>query len=194
MVVEVHTAGKPVVPGRALLASIALLLSACALAAGMTWLRSGDPLGHRIKPPGWEISFRPPRRFQPVDATEWRVAGICRFVGLSRQGAMVALDLWRIDDAGDEEASTVATRVLRQYALLQHGDLREPAATWSEEAFGPFEGMEAVAPQGAIVVRAAIVDRDLAFAASLSVRDGLVDDHLYRAFDLTCRSIELTGR
>ena len=189
MVVEVHTAGKPAVPGRALLTALTLFLLACSLAIGMTWRRWADPLGDRVRPPTWEISFRPPRRFQPYTPEGWPQDGIRRFVGVTRRGAPAVLAFWRIDDVRNEAASKIAEQVLKAW------DLRGPVAPPSVGFVGPYKGAEMRGPQGTTIVRAAVVHPSRALAVSLDVdTDVPIDDRFYHLFDLTCRSIELTGR
>jgi hypothetical protein len=189
MVVEVHTTGKPAVRGRALLISIALFLLACSLAIGMTWHRWADPLGDRVRPPTWEISFRPPRRFQPYTPEGWPQQDIRRFLAVTQQGTPAELAFWRIDDIRNEAASQIAEQVLKAW------DLRGPVAPPSAEPIGPYDGKETRGPQGTTIVRAAVVNPTLALAVSLDVdTDVPIDDRFYHLFDLTCRSIELTGR
>jgi hypothetical protein len=189
MVVEVYTAGKPAIRGRALLISIALFVLACSLAIGMTWHRWADPLGDPVRPPAWEISFRPPRGFRPDTPEGWPQHGIQRFVGVTRRGAPAVLAFWRIDDVRNEAASKIAEQVLKAW------DLRGAVAPPSAGAVGPYDGKETRGPEGTTIVRAAVVNPSLALAVSLDLgADAPIDEDLYRLFDLTCRSIEPTGR
>ena len=162
-----------------------LFLLACALAAGMTWLRSGEPLGARISPPGWEVSFRPPRRFRPDPLPEQAGLDLRVFRGVTRQAVLAFV---RIEGAHDDEARGGALRVLEMLGL------RVSETSWSPEPFGPFEGAETLGLYGATVARVATVDSGLTYVAFLNTPDGGIEEYSYHLFDLTCRSVELTGR
>jgi hypothetical protein len=94
----------------------------------------------------------------------------------------------RIEQVEEDEARWVAMRVLELEA--QHLS----AVPWSEEVLGPFEAAEVLSPYGAAtIVRAAIISPGLAYAVWLHIPDAGIDQDTYRLFDLTCRSMKLTG-
>jgi hypothetical protein len=176
-----------------LVVSVLLLLFACALAAEMTWLRSHEPLGDRMRPAGWGVSFRPPRGFKAYTPNGLSLPGIQQFLGATAQGAPVLLGVWHIEEPPSDEALPVAIGVLQEYTPLWLGESRMPQTTWASEAIGPLEGAEILSPEGATLVRAAVADESFAVAVTLNLRNGPIDPRLYELFDLTCRSIELAG-
>lgn len=189
MVVQVHTAGRPAVPRRALLTSIVLLSLVGALAAGMSHLRSRQPLGRRITPPGWQISFRSPRRLRSEPFQGPAGLDVRRFVGVTRRGEGAVLALMQIDGVyRDGEAQVVA---LNASELL---GIRARGADWFPASFGSVEGVETLGSHGAAVVRTAIVDSGVVYVAILNTPNRVVDEDAYRLFDLTCRSVKATER
>ena len=55
-------------------------------------------------------------------------------------------------------------------------------------------GVEARLPELATTVRAAAAADGIAYAVTLHILDGQLNDRVYQLFDLTCRSIELADR
>ena len=190
MVVEVYASGKPAIPRRALFASIFLLVAASALAAAMAWHRSGELLARGIEPPGWSISFRPPRRFHSgqFGSTKLGSAFLCH--GRTRAGAPAALAVYHLEGAVVGGAQAVCERVLRAHAGLPLPTAGMTHLTRFDKKLGRLDAAEIRDEQLGVVVRAVVLDSDDAYAVSLSVDGADISEDVYRLFDLTCSSIE----
>ncbi len=186
MLIEVHTTGKPAVQGRAMLAAVALLLGTGALAGHMTWHRATHPLGQRISPPGWGLSFQVPRSFSSPPPQVWIPRGTRHFVGPTGQGTAATLAVMLVDDAPADTDCAIAS-----WAVGADGHTT-PAAACNTERLGSLDGAELLAPQATRIARVAAVSQGRALVVLLDVSPTTIDDPMYRLFDLTCRSIRLT--
>ena len=187
---EVQTAGKPAVPHRALVFGVVLLALTCALAGNMVRSGSRKALGLRVAPPGWAISFQPPRGFQPgretIDAGAMSVRG---FVGATRGGAMVTLTVRHLRIVSQVDSETVARLVAGKFAAGPLVDSKYPRPGQQVARIGMLEAVEILNRQIATVVRAVVLPDSRALALSLSVQGASLDTQIYRLFDLTCRSV-----
>ena len=190
MAVELYNATKPGTPTRALVYSIILLVFAAALAAVMTWNRTGEPLAPRLKPDGWRLSFRPPKRLLPGDPVTTSVGAVLPYSGRMKSGEQVVLDIHRFFTNSIHDPAAAGALFVREYSLGRSRRGTWPALTPTPANLGPIEGIEIHAPQVSTVVRAAVRDGGIGYAVVLAVSSGAINDSTYRLFDLTCQSIE----
>ncbi len=193
MFAEVFNPTRPPAPHRAPIAGVLLLLFASALAAEMSWRRTGDPLAARIHPPGWSISFQAPRGWirsvRAVGATE-----VVAFHGANRAGHPTTLAFWRLDQWTGDDLETVCVLILGQHGAQVLPDRAPTDLTSPATQFGPVDGFELVDREQTTVVRAAQLSAGEAYAVSLGIDHDVIDEHAYGLFDLACRSIEYEGR
>ena len=180
-------------PRRTLAATAVLLIAVSSLAATMTWHRTFDALGIRVQPSGWALSFRPPRGFREVQAEGGAASESRHFLGLTRAGTAVVFVVWRLDDTRYDSARQAGAAVLR--SAVQGPVSEEPASlAWTKAPLGPLAGTEVRVPELAMALRAAAATDGIAYAVTLHILDGQVNDRVYKLFDLACRSIELVAR
>jgi len=168
-----------------------MLLIASALAAQMSLHRTAGPLAARIRPPGWRISFEAPTAWIRDDGPRQPVPAIIAFYGATRAGRPATLALWRIDQSTGSDLGTICVLIMRQ-----HGASVQPSEGLSgivspATKFGSVEGYERADAARTTVVRAAVLSPGETYAVSLSVENAVIDEHVYRLFDLACRSIQL---
>jgi len=195
MVIEVHVSGRAAKPRRALFAFIFLFVITCALAAAMSWSRSGDSLGVVIEPPGWSISFRPPKRF----VGEVGLTGLgpaYQFYGRVGSESVAALVVYRLESSsipGVEDAIGVCDRILRA-----HFGERPPAGLMAQTRYdvqiGSHEAVEVWDPTLDMLVRAVVVKPGDAYAVTLSISDARITPDMYSLFDQTCTAVEFRTR
>lgn len=189
MIIEVHTREKPAVPGRAWLAAFLLLVVASALAAALSWGRAGDVLSARIEPPGWMISFRPPRRFETGEFGHTAFGQAYRFHGATPAGD-ATLAVYRVEGI-DIDARALCDRLLQAHWGLDPPPVGMSRLTRLDTRLGPFRAVEIRDPLIGVVVRAAELGGAGAYAVSLAVQGAEIDRESYRLFDLTCASVEV---
>lgn len=190
MPLEVYTAGKPAAPHRALISGVVLLALTCALAGSMVRSGSRRVLGLRVAPPGWAISFQPPRGLRASELVDPGGMSVLGYVGSPRRGVVVTLTVQRWAIAPQEDSDTMARLVEREYAAQLGDDPRFPGARGKVEKIGSFKAVEILNKRIATVVRAVVLPDSRALALTLSVHGAPLDTHLHRLFDLTCRSVE----
>ncbi len=190
MPIEVYTAGMPAAPHRALISGVVLLALTCALAGSMVRSGSRGALGLRVAPPGWAISFQPPRGFKARELADPGGMFVLGYVGPTRGGAVVTLTLQRWEIAPQADSDTLARLVASEYAARLRGDPQVPGPRRQVERIGSRKAVEILNQQIATVVRAAVLPDGRGLALALSVHGAYLDTHLYRLFDLTCRSVE----
>ncbi len=187
MLVEVHNPITPASRYRALSAAAALLLLASALAAEMTWRRSGGPPSVRIHPPEWKISFEPPQgwvRGLRGDSTE-----VITFRGSNRAEYTSTLRFWRLDRWIEDDPEGISVLKLGQDGAPvgfepKVTELRSPATK-----LGPVDAYEWFDAQQPTVVRAPLHSGGEVYAVSISFEGDAIDERVYGLFDLACRSI-----
>jgi hypothetical protein len=189
MSIEVYVGTRPTISRRAWLVSILLLTVSVALAATMTWRRSDDPLAARIRPVGWSISFRPPRRFQESEFGATVLGSVFRFRGWSTTGAAALLAVHRLDRWPVADPLAACELVLSAYIVPRLPDSMTTRFTRFDTKFGPFDAVEIHDPLLGVIVRAAVFEDGEVYAISLGVDGPMIEDRSYRAFDLACRSI-----
>ena len=193
MVIEVYSIQKPVVPRRALVASILLLLLASFLAVAMTWARGGDALGSRLEPEGWSISFRPPRRF----SGEFGLSGLgpaYQFYGSTKPEGVAILVVYRLEDTTPGSAREVCEQVLSAHIGLAMPPVGTARFAWFDRKLGPLDAVEVWEPLMDVLVRAVALEPGDAYALSIGVRGGRISPDTYRLFDQICASIEYPTR
>ena len=196
MPLEVQTAGMPAAPHRALIFGVVLLALTCALAGSMVRSASRKvlglrDLGLRVAPPGWAISFQPPRGFEPGETTDAGATSVRGFVGATPDGAEVTLTVRHLGIAPPHvDSETVARSVAGSFAAWRRGYSKRPGHSQQVPSIGTLEAVEIFNEQITTVVRAVVFPDRRALALSLSVHGGAsLDVQLYRLFDLTCRSV-----
>lgn len=193
MTVEVYTAGRPAIPLRAWVSSILLLISASGLAGWMSWSRSGELLAPRIEPQGWDMSFRPPRRFEPVMPELVAPANAIIYGTPTTSGGMAELVFRRVEVAPNLDAAEICNLILRPHASVLLA-IFAPPPTRSIEKLGPLDAVQIHYPGIPMIVRAIRFERGFGYAVSLRVAGGPIDDSLYHSFDLACRSVDVRPR
>ena len=189
MVVELYNATKPGSARRALISSILLLGLAGILAARMSWTRTREPLAVRIEPTGWQISFRPPKRFTPGPLVNTQFGVLIPLHGRTATGADARLAVVRLDLSGADNPSTVSAELALGFAFLQPFDVQPSIPQSVRAPLGPFAGMETLVEPLSTVARVAKASDAVGYAVALSVDGEPIDEDLYHLFDLTCRSI-----
>ena len=189
MVVEVHTRKKPAIVRRVWFASLLLLAVACALAAAMTWSRSGQVLSPRVEPLGWSLSFRPPRNFRHGQIGPTRLGQAHLFFGQTEGGMEVVLGVYRMTKMAGEDAQAVCEHVLGVFerGLPSIGGMAP--VTWFDRKLGPLDAVEVWDPLLGMVIRATVLRNGEAYAMYFAV-EGPIDRNIYRVFDLACDSVE----
>ena len=186
---EVYTASRPAIPFRAWLSSIFLLASVCGLAGWMSWSRSGDSFAARVEPQDWDISFRPPRRFEPLTAAVTSPAYAIAYRTPTASGEMAELVFRRIEAAANLDADEICNLILRPHASILLAVFAAPP-TRTIEKLGPLDAVQVHYPGIPMVVRAIRLQNGYGYAVSLRVEDGPIDEALYRSFDLACRAVD----
>ena len=187
--IEVYTAGRPAVPLRAWLSSILLLASVCGLAAWMSWSRSGESLAARFEPLDWGISFRTPRRFEPLNPDLPTPAYAIAYRTVTASGDMAELVFRRIEAAQNLDAGEICNLILRPHASLLLA-VFAASPTRTTEKFGSLDAVQIHYSAIGMVVRAIRLQNGFGYAVSLRVVGGPIDEPLYRSFDLASRSVD----
>lgn len=190
MVIQIHNGAKPVLPRRTLAFSVLLLALTSMLAADLTGRRAGDPLGPTLTPDGWNLSFRPPKRFVPGDAVRTRIGDALLFYGPLEQGAAEALAIWRINEGIVEGADGTCTLLLGQFGSPSPDAAPISGGTSNGTPLGPLPAAERISRERTTVARAVVLATGEIHAVSLQTQGAVINDQMYRLFDLTCRSIE----
>jgi len=191
--IECYTAVKPPRPRLALAFSIMLLAIVSLLAGGMTWTRSMRVFAARIQLPELGVSLRPPIGFLEGDAVNTRLGPARPFYLKTADGAEVSLVVRRVAVRPGENAQGVCKRVI--------AELAEPLPLWSlpfarrtvrgtESTLGGLPAVEAVDEKANSIHRAAVHPTKHATVVSLEIREGSLDEAVYRLFDRTCASVE----
>lgn len=187
--IEVYTTSRPAVPLRAWISSILLLISVCGLAGWMSWRRSGDSLADRVEPKDWYISFRAPTRFEPLTPGATAPAYAIAYRTSTAAGEMAELVFRRIEAAQNLDAGEICNLLLRPHASLLLAVFAAPPIR-TTEMLGPLDAVQVHYPAIPMVVRAIRLQNGSAYAVSLRVVGGPIDEPLYRSFDLACRSVD----
>jgi len=195
MLIEVYGSQKPAVSYRAWLSSALLLAAACVPAVVMISGEPKDALAAPESPPNWEISFRPPHRFQPGDRVLTRLGEAYPFHGLAQRDAQVTLAVLRVEEVVDEHPRRICAAILQEHNAMRPFAASAAVAQSSAEKIGSVEGFQLIGAQGQTVVRAVVLSEGVAYAIFMHVEGGRLDPHLYRLFERTCLSVEyLAGR
>lgn len=190
---RVSSGGKSASPRRALVVSIVLLAATCALAASMSWRRSADTLGERLAPAGWDISFSPPKRFQPAGQSSNRSGFEYRFRGEWLDDRSLILIFRGV-------APTHAAGVPRDQSIGDFGDSAMSSRAFSfgsvstlpkssRVSIGSLPGAEVGNLDVGTIVRAAVSSEGARYAVVLSTGGRPIDRPLYELFDLVCASV-----
>ncbi len=190
MVIKVHTREKPAIPHRAWASAFVLLLLASLLAGVMSRTRAGDPLGQRIEPADWLISFRPPRGLGAWEFGATLFGPAFRFHCPTTEGRVATLVVYRIEDR-KVEPTAVCDRILRADLGLQPKPVGWQRFTGLDTQLGPFRAVEMFDPAVKRVVRAAEFGSAGVYAVSLKVQGAPIRSEVYRLFDQMCSSIEV---
>jgi hypothetical protein len=185
MSAEVYNPTKPAAPRRALLIAGLLLLFVSALAADMSWRRTG-----RIHPPGWGISFQAPRGWMRGMSAQSGTTAVITFHQAGRAGNPATLAFWRVDRWTGDDLQAVCELILGKHGAQVSPSTPPTERTGGAATIGPTSGFELADARRTTVVRAAQLDGPQAYAVSLSVSNGVIDEHEYNLFDTACRSIE----
>ncbi len=190
MPAEVYSTQKPASPVRAWATSILLLAAAVTLANSMS--RSGlgmGVFGERIEPEGWDIAFRPPANFRPVESSPELFSSTYSFEYSGREGLTVALTFWRLHALDGTTALDVCREVLnhsKSWLTILFG----PPRTRTEARIGERPGVEIHDPAIPMIVRAVVLENGWSYAVSFRLHGALFDESLYRLFDLTCHTVQ----
>jgi hypothetical protein len=190
MVIEVHTREKPAIPHRTWVFAVMSLVLASLLAGVMSRTRGGDPLGQRIEPTGWLISFRPPRWSGAWEFGATLFGPAFRFHSPTAEGGVATLVVYRIEGP-EVGAAAVCDRILRADLGLRPKPVGWARFRGLDTQLGPFRAVEMFDPIVNRVVRAAEFGSAGVYAVSLKVQDGQIQPQMYHVFDQTCSSIEV---
>lgn len=192
MSAEVYSATKPPAPYRAWVIAGFLLLLASALAGDMVQRGSGSwTAGSLIQPQGWEMSFRPPAQFDEVDSAPQHFGNTYVFQHRRADGPLVELIFWRLR-AGDAPAIQVARTILEK-SKSWFSLLLGPSPNRTVGPLGNRDALEVLDPAIPMVLRALVLEGGWAYAVSIRVEGGPIDEGLYALFDMTCRSVRFRG-
>ncbi len=186
---EVYSATRPAVPMRAWFSSLFLLVLASGLAGWMSWTRSGEALATRFAPPGWDISFRPPMRFELLPLAKVPSAHAVVFQAPTPSGGSAELVFRRFEPRPDLDADEVCNQVLRPHSSIWLAVFGSPP-TRTIEKLGDLDAVQIHYPDLSLVVRAVVRPGGPGYAVSLRLENDPLEEPMYRAFDLTCRSVE----
>lgn len=194
MVADLYSTTRPSSLYRALFSSLALLAIVSTLAASMTWKRGREPLASRITPPGWAISFRPPKGFNPGEVARTSLGPVIPFFGRTTDANEVVLLIRRFYVSSEEDAAIVGEHLIREQVW------GPPSGGWwslsppLETRLGPFAAVELQAPEASTIARTAVLGSGVGYAVVMTVSGAPLDDIAYDIFDHTCRSIEAVDR
>jgi hypothetical protein len=189
MPMEVYTAVRPAIPLRAWVSSLLLLVSASGLAGWMSWSRSGLLLAPRIEPQGWDMTFRPPRRFEPITYDPNAPVRVVLFRTTTASGGVVELAFRRMEALPQVNADEICELLLRPFGSIFMAVFAPPAQR-TVEKLGSLDAVQVHQPAIPMIVRAARLPSNPAYAVSLRALEGPLDESLYHSFDLACRSAE----
>ena len=191
MLIEVHTQEKPAKPARAWLAAAGLLLVAGALAADMTRRRSADPLGARIEPPGWTVSFRTPNVSEPGTVVQTVLGPVYQFRHPTQPGRFT-MTVQRLTPEASGTPLDVCFQVLRSRGAGPASlfDVQGPLPAILTKDLGPLAGAEVHDLRSGTIVRAGVGNDGEGYAVTLNTRNASISPRLYRLFDRTCASVQ----
>lgn len=177
------------------LAFCACLLAASLLLAGDMAMRKKDQvLGRRVHLAGSTISIRPPKRLAPVGGSQLASPGVAQFFhGLWSPYRRVVLAAWRIDDAGAASAVAICAAILGASGPDDHRIDAESRSFFAVKSVGSLNAFERRHADEKRIVRVAAIDDGQWIAIELTVEDATIDDVVYEAFDLSCRSLEIAS-
>ncbi len=190
MTIEIHGGYKPSFVWRARIVPVILLFVTLALAGHMTWDRTHDRLGARVRPAGWELSFRPPRGFAERPPVAGQTPNVYHLWGSTRRRAAVILVIRRLTDMADVPADMLAETILEKDTLIKTSDGHLSSFEQTQEPIGPFAGTQILAAHVGTVVRAGISPDGVAYALTLHFPNHQIDDGTYLLFQQMCRSVE----
>jgi hypothetical protein len=104
------------------------------------------------------------------------------------EGGKAELTVRRIEPRPGLDAGQVCEQLIGPHRSLFTILLSTPVPK-RQEALGPWKAIEAAAPEVPMMARATVLPDGEAYAVTLRVTDGVIDERLYRAFDATCRSV-----
>ena len=194
MYTEVHNAMQPAMARRTILASSVLMAGALVLAFALTWSRSEVRLGDRVRPDGWDVSFRPPARFV-LDRTDMmRSPRSISYLRPSAGGPMAILTFHLVDSPAGMEPAVVCRAILIQRTTFAERIRGSQAGTEPVSALvGFMDGAELTNTAQTFLVRCAVQPSGRTYVITLEVARGPIDARRREMFDMVCRSVELHG-
>jgi hypothetical protein len=191
--IQLYSSTKPAIPHRTWISATSLLLAALILALIMTWQRAGGITAPRFEPDGWAISFQPPSGFRGGQGMLTPVGPAYQFGTLQDDGTAIILTVTRAGLDPTDQPLDICKRVFRTFLAsgTWHGDL---ALTDETKKIGPLRAVELWDPDPSInniIVRAATLEDDDAYAISLYVQKGEVEPAIYKLFEEACSSVAL---
>lgn len=191
MVLEAYSASRPSLPYRGPLAAAFLLLLTIVLALGLASVRTAGEFTEAIHPPGWDITFRIPIGFDAEPHETRSDAVVYRFRHKPSEVEAIELAAWRMDARGGKSARSVGERILDGGDVLGLRALFGQSPARSVQPLGGREAVESVDLSTPMIVRALVLDNGWAYAVSLRLEGGSMDENAYHLFDAVCRSVEL---
>jgi hypothetical protein len=189
MVISVYSPSKEALPRRALVSTLLLLGVVSLLAAEMSWHRTSNPLGSRVKPGGWAVSFEPPRGWGAGPPAPAGNPVALPYHGITRTGQPAAMVFWRLEKPLKNDLPMICATILDQHDVFLPPDLQAIGYGEKRATLCDVEGLEQIGPHNQAVVRAVMLSTGEAYAVSLSIEGATIDDHTYRIFDLTSQSV-----
>lgn len=193
MMFRVSSGEKSASPRRALVAAALLLGVSCALAASMSWGSAADRLGESFEPPGWHVSFSPPKGFLMVDQTSTPTGFEWLFRGEGFDGRPLVLIFRGVapdelaSNPGDSSPEEFGESAMFTRAFSFRVVSQLPKS--SQTGIGPLPGAEVPNLDGGTIVRAVVTDDGVRYAVVLSSGGRPIDRRIYELFHLVCTSV-----
>jgi len=188
MPAEVYSTTRPASPGRAWLVALVLLAAAAALAGDLVQRGAGTwRAGGLIQPEGWEMAFRHPAQFEEVDPQPDQFNSTYVYQYRQRDSSVIELKFWRLQ-ARDATAITIAHQI-QEKSKTWIGLLFGPAPTRAVGRLGDRDALEVVDPAISMALRTLVWESGWAYAVSIRVEGGPIDEKIYALFDMTCQSV-----
>lgn len=190
MTFQVYTQTKPAHPRRTTACALFLFLGTALLAAQMSQVRSGDPLGKRVRLDAVGCSVRPPRGFTLGEtnlAPEWQIQSLHSRVS---RWAPSDFSVWSTQAEEPEGEQRIAIQVLGQ--MLPEtavGPVKKAIFRSRDVVIGRHPAIELWDAEVGIIVRVCLHPIKGYLAVAMASRVPIQEWH--DVFDLSCRTVEI---
>ena len=135
------------------------------------------------------MSFRPPRRFEPMEFDPNAPLHALFYRTTTASGGVAELAFRRIKVPPQFAAGEVCDLLLRPHGSILLAVFAPPVLR-TVEKLGPIDAQQVHQPAIPMIVRAVQLPDGYSVAVSLRVEGGPIDEPLYRSFDLACRAVD----